>query len=52
MTFQQLTLAVEAAGRGSISAAAEKLRISQPNASQAIKKLEDELGYAIFRRAR
>lgn len=50
MTFQQLRLVLESADCGSISAAAEKLEISQPNASQSVKKLEDEVGFAIFRR--
>lgn len=51
MTLQQIRLVVEAVDRGSISAAAEKLNISQPNASLSIKKLEDELGYSLLRRA-
>lgn len=50
MTFQQLRLVLEAAETGSISAAAENLSISQPNASLSIKKLEGELGYYLFRR--
>lgn len=50
MTFQQLRLVLESADCGSISAAAEKLRISQPNASQSVKKLEDEIGFTVFRR--
>lgn len=51
MTIQQICLAVMIAEKGSVSAASLAMRISQPNASQALKKLEDELGYAIFRRA-
>lgn len=50
MTLQQLRLITEAVERGSISAAAEKLGISQPNASQSVKKLEEELGYPLLRR--
>lgn len=50
MTNQQLRLVIRAAETGSISAAAEKLQISQPNASLSIKKLEQELGYFLFRR--
>lgn len=50
MTLQQLRLVIETVDSGSISAAAEKLAISQPNASVAIKKLEDELGYSLFLR--
>lgn len=50
MTILQLRLAVEAASKGSISSAADDLKISQPNASLAIKKLEKELGYTIFNR--
>lgn len=50
MTTLQLKLALEAAECGTISAAAQKNKISQPNASASIKKLENELGYTIFRR--
>lgn len=50
MTNQQLRLVIGAVETGSISAAAEKLHISQPNASLSIKKLEKELGYTLFRR--
>lgn len=50
MTNQQLKLVIESAEKGSISAAAEKLCISQPNASQSIKKLEEELCYQLFLR--
>lgn len=50
MTLQQLRLVIESADKGSISAAAEKMKISQPNASLSIKKLEEELGYSLFRR--
>lgn len=50
MTLQQLRLVLESVRTGSISAAAEALGISQPNASLSIKKLEEELGYSVFRR--
>lgn len=50
MTTQQIRLAVETAARSSISAAAEAMNISQPNASHALKNLEKELGYPIFTR--
>lgn len=51
MTFGQVSLAVAIAAKGSISTAAQIANISQPNASQAIKKLEKELGYPLFKRA-
>lgn len=51
MTLQQLKLVIEAVEKGSISAAAEQLNISQPNASLSIKKLEEEVGYPVLRRA-
>lgn len=51
MTQQQIRLVIEAVDKGSISAAAEKMNISQPNASLSIKKLEEELGYSLLRRA-
>lgn len=51
MTLQQLRLAIQIAAMGSISAAASKLEISQPNASLSLKKLEAELGYEIFNRS-
>lgn len=50
MTRQQIRLAIETAETGTVSAAAEKLGISQPNASLSIKKLEEEIGYLIFHR--
>ncbi len=50
MTLQQIKLVVEAAGKNSISVAASELGIAQSNASQTIKKLEEELGFQIFKR--
>lgn len=50
MTLLQIKLAVEAAGKNSISLAATELGIAQSNASQTIRKLEEELGFPIFRR--
>lgn len=52
MTLQQLRLAVETADTNSVSRAAERMSVSQPNASQALKTLENELGFPIFRRGR
>lgn len=50
MNTQQLELAIEVAETGSISKAAAKLFLSQPNASSNIKALERELGFTIFQR--
>lgn len=50
MTLQQLKYAVTAAECGTISAAAEKLFISQPSLTTAIRELEAEMGVTIFSR--
>lgn len=51
MTFQQLRYAVQIEKSGSLSKAAKKLFVSQPNLSSAIKELESECGYTIFNRS-
>ena len=50
MTLQQLRYAVTVAACGTISAAAEKLFISQPSLTAAIRELETEMGVTIFSR--
>lgn len=50
MTTLQLRIVDECVKCGSITAASEKLNISQPNASASLRKLEAELGFVIFRR--
>ena len=50
MTLQQLRYAVTVAECGTISAAAEKLFISQPSLTTAIRELETEMGVTIFSR--
>lgn len=50
MTLQQLKYAVTVAECGTISAAAEKLFISQPSLTAAIRELETEMGVTIFSR--
>lgn len=50
MKFQQIKYVIEVANTGSISKAAKNLFMSQPNVSNAIKDLEDELGITIFLR--
>lgn len=50
MNIQHLKYAVEVERTGSITQAAEKLYMSQPNLSKAIKELESTLGIAIFKR--
>ena len=50
MTLQQLKYAVTVAECGTISAAAEKLFISQPSHTTAIRELESEMGVTIFSR--
>lgn len=52
MTFQQLKYAVMIADTGTFSEAAEKLYISQPSLSNAIRELEKEIGIHIFKRSR
>lgn len=50
MKLQQLRYAIEIEKWGSLSKAAKKLFISQPNLSTAIKDLETEFGITIFKR--
>lgn len=50
MTLTQLKYIVETAKAGSISRAAEKLYISQPSLTAAIRELEHEFGITIFQR--
>jgi DNA-binding transcriptional LysR family regulator len=51
MTLQQLTYFIAAAEHGSFSAAAESLHMAQPSLSEQIRRLEAELGVALFARA-
>ena len=48
MTLQQLTYFLAAAEHGSFSAAAESLFMAQPSLSEQIRRLEAELGVALF----
>ncbi len=50
MNISHLKYAVEVERTGSITQAAEKLFMSQPNLSKAIKELESTLGMPIFKR--
>jgi DNA-binding transcriptional LysR family regulator len=50
MTLQQLRYFLTAADAGSFSAAAEELHMAQPSLSDQIRKLEAELGVALFAR--
>ncbi|WP_309121160.1 LysR family transcriptional regulator [Paenibacillus sp.] len=51
MTIQQLKYAIAIFKHGSMNEAARRLFVSQPSLSNAIKELEDELGFAIFERS-
>jgi DNA-binding transcriptional LysR family regulator len=51
MTLQQLRYFLAAADNGSFSAAAESLLMAQPSLSDQIRRLEAELGVALFARA-
>jgi DNA-binding transcriptional LysR family regulator len=51
VTLQQLRYFLAAAERGSFSAAAEALLMAQPSLSDQIRRLEAELGVALFSRA-
>ena len=50
MTLQQLNYIITISETGSINRAAEKLYVSQPSLTSAIKELEKELGIALFNR--
>lgn len=50
MRLEQLEYFVAAADAGSISAAAQRLELSQPAVSAALRSLEEELGAPLFRR--
>ena len=50
MNTLYLKYALEIEKSGSISQAAQNLFMAQPNLSKAIKDLENELGYVIFKR--
>lgn len=50
MNLQHLNYIVEVAKAGSISLAAERLFMNQPNLSKAIREIETELGVDIFKR--
>lgn len=50
MNTQYFKYAVEIEKAGSITRAAQNLYMAQPNLSKAIRDLEEDLGYAIFKR--
>jgi DNA-binding transcriptional LysR family regulator len=50
VTLQQLTYFLAAADHGSFSAAAQSLHMAQPSLSEQIRRLEAELGVALFAR--
>ena len=50
MTIQQVLYVLEIASRSSVSQAAQKLYLSQSALSQQLRRLEEELGYALFSR--
>lgn len=50
MTLQQLKYVVTIADKGNISKAAQEHFISQPSLTNAVKELENEVGFTIFER--
>ncbi|SFS74618.1 LysR family transcriptional regulator [Saccharopolyspora flava] len=50
MSLRQFEYALAVAEQGSVTAAAESLRVAQPSISQQIRGLERELGVALFSR--
>src|SRR3954453_16344058 len=50
MTLQQLEYFLAAVDQGSFSAAADSLHLAQPSLSEQVRKLEAELGVALFTR--
>ena len=51
MTLQQLKYIIGIVNSGSINEAAKRLFISQPSLSKAVRELENELNFEIFRRS-
>src|SRR5262245_18930628 len=51
MDLRRLRTFVTVADHGTVSKAAQMLHITQPALSRQISALEDELGFALFRRA-
>lgn len=51
MKLQQLKYAIAVADAGSINEAAKQLFVAQPSLSSAIKELEEELNFEIFKRS-
>jgi len=49
--LRQIEMVVAVVDQGGISRAAQALGIAQPSVSQAVRKLEDELGVALFRKS-
>ena len=52
MELEQLRQLVEIERLGTISAAAEKLHLTQPSLSRSMKRLETDLGQELFDRTR
>lgn len=50
MSLRQFEYALAVAEEGSVTAAAERLRVAQPSVSQQIRGLERELGVELFAR--
>ena len=50
MNIQQLRYVVAIANSGTFREAAEKMYVSQPSLSIAVRELEKELGFKVFRR--
>src|SRR3954452_2111338 len=50
MTLQQLEYFLRTVEHGSFSAAAQSLHLAQPSLSEQVRRLEDEVGVALFHR--
>lgn len=50
ISWEDVRLFLSVAETGSLSAAARQLRVGQPTVSRRLAELEEELGYALFRR--